>query len=76
LTHPRHIGNHRIAIATIIITIDTGQRAAARSFEPLARRAAGCLRVTDSPSDFQPLDDINARDNEMEIKLDAMKMKV
>ena len=32
LTHSRHIGNHRIAIATIIITIDTGQRAAARSF--------------------------------------------
>jgi len=48
----------------------------ARNFKPPARRAVGRCCVTDSPSDFQPLDDINARDSEMEIKLDAVKMKV
>ena len=50
LTHSRRIGNHRIAIVIgmTIIPIDTGQRAAARSFEHPARRAAGRYRVTDS----------------------------
>jgi hypothetical protein len=50
LTHSHRIGNHRIAIVMgmTIVPIDTGQRAAARSFEHPARRAAGRYRATDS----------------------------
>jgi hypothetical protein len=36
----------------------------------------GVSQWTGSLSNLQPLDDINAHDSEMEIKLDAVKMKV
>jgi hypothetical protein len=44
LTHSHHIGNHRIVIATTMILIDPGRRAAARR-----------LRVINSPACFSAM---------------------